>query len=240
MNFIKKFFAKMSYKKLEKFYVKTNIKPVEMDLTGKKCLCLSPHADDESIGMGATLAKFAPNFDIVLLTNGVKGIKGLKPNKVIEIREKEFNSAMDIAGVKNRAFLSAQDKNLIDEFGLFKNISIADYDYIFIPNPFDQHPDHKAVGVLLKELLKIKDYKKGLKIAFYEVWSTLGVLTDYVDVNDFIETKKEMINQYQSQIAQKDYVYYITGLNQYRGMFKDKKYVEAFCSFEVSEFVKFV
>ncbi len=45
-----------------------------------------------------------------------------------------------------------------------------------------------------------------------------------------------MLACYKSQIATKDYEYYSLGLNQYRGMFKDKKFVEAFCVLNVSEF----
>ena len=47
-----------------------------------------------------------------------------------------------------------------------------------------------------------------------------------------------MINCYKSQISQKNYEYYALGLNQYRGMFKDKEYVEAFCILGINEFKK--
>ena len=45
-----------------------------------------------------------------------------------------------------------------------------------------------------------------------------------------------MINCYQSQTSQKKYEYYALGLNQYRGMFKDKNFVEAFCILNVNDY----
>ena len=237
---IKKFlFKKLNYK-FSKINATLNLKPVELNLTeNDKCLCLCPHADDESIGMGGLLSLCPKNFDVILLTDGRKGIKDLSIDEVIKTREEEFSCAMKNSGVEHFSFLNAQDKKLTDAFDLFKKISLENYNYIFVPNIIDQHPDHKAVSLLLNMLLKSgAKVKKDLKICFYEVWSTLGFVNAFVDISDVIETKKAMINCYKSQIAQKDYEYHAIGLNQYRGMFKDKKYVEAFCVMSMEEFKK--
>lgn len=237
---IKKLLFKNLVYKFSKLTASINLKPKEFALgEGQKALCLCPHADDESIGMGGVLSLFAKNFDVILLTDGRKGIKDLSTEEVIKKREDEFECAMQVAGINEYTFLHAEDKQLLDNFDIFKTINIEKYDYIFIPNIIDQHPDHKAVGLLLKKLLEsgVK-IKPDLKICFYEVWSTLGFVNAYVDITEVIEKKKAMINCYKSQTAQKDYEYHALGLNQYRGMFKDKKYVEAFCILEIEEFKK--
>lgn len=236
---IKRFlFKKLAYK-FSKLTASINLKPKELVLEEKKCLCLSPHADDESIGMGGVLSLFAKNFEVVLLADGRKGIKYLPAEEVIKIREDEFACAMKVAGIEEYQFLHAQDKKLSDSFDLFKTIDISKYDYIFVPNIIDQHPDHKAVSLLLKKLLEsgVKS-NPNLQICLYEVWSALGFVNAYVDISGNIESKKAMINCYKSQTAQKDYEYHALGLNQYRGMFKDKKYVEAFCILDVTDFLK--
>lgn len=218
-----------------------NLKPIELDLKeGQKCLCLVPHADDESIGMGGLLSLYPKLFDVVLLTDGRKGIKDVPAEEAVKSREEEFKCALEAAGgVNSYKFLHTEDKKLLDNFDLFKTIDISQYDYIFVPNIIDQHPDHKAVSLLLKRLLESgAQAKSDLKICFYEVWSTLGLVNAFVDISEKIEVKKAMINCYKSQIAQKDYEYHALGLNQYRGMLKDKKYVEAFCVFEVNDFLK--
>lgn len=240
MNLIKKFlFKKLSYN-FAKLSASINLKPKELVLKeGQKCLCLSPHADDESIGMGGFLSIYSSNFDVILLADGRKGVKNLPIEEVIKLREEEFKNAMKIAGISEYKFLRAEDKKLVENFDLFKTINLEQYDYIFIPNILDQHPDHKAVSILLKKLLDSgTKVKQDLQICFYEVWSTLGFVNAFVDISDVVEKKKSMINCYQSQTAQKDYEYYALGLNQYRGMFKDKKYVEAFCLLNVDEFKK--
>lgn len=227
--------------KFSKLASTINLKPSELVLSqDSKCLCLVPHADDESIGMGGLLSIYPKLFDIVLLTDGRKGIKDVSTEDAINIREDEFKCALETAGgVNSYKFLRAEDKKLLDNFDLFKTIDISSYDYIFVPNIIDQHPDHKAVSLLLKRLLKSgAKIKSDLKICFYEVWSTLGLVNAFVDISDVIETKKTMINCYKSQTSQKDYEYHALGLNQYRGMLKDKKYVEAFCVLSTDDFLK--
>lgn len=241
LNFIKnKLFKSLSYK-FAAITSSINLKPVEFKLhKGQHCLCLSPHADDESIGMGGLLSLYPKNFDIVLLTNGKKGIKDLPEEEVIKIRENEFKCSMKIAGIDEYKFIRAQDKHLLEAFELFKTIDLSKYDFIFVPNIIDQHPDHKAVSLLLNKLLESGvSAKPDLKICFYEVWSTLGFVNTYVDISEIIENKKEMINCYKSQTSQKNYEYHALGLNQYRGMLKDKKYVEAFFVLNLLDFNKF-
>lgn len=225
--------------KFSKLASTINLKPTELILENTKCLCLVPHADDESIGMGGLLSIYSKLFDVVLLTDGRKGIKDVSTADAVKIREEEFKCALTAGGVNSYKFLRAEDKKLLDNFDLFKTIDISNYDYIFVPNIIDQHPDHKAVSLLLKRLLESgTKIKSDLKICFYEVWSTLGLVNAFVDISDVIETKKAMINCYKSQIAQKDYEYHALGLNQYRGMLKDKKYVEAFCVLSADDFLK--
>jgi LmbE family N-acetylglucosaminyl deacetylase len=226
--------------KFSKLMALINLKPKEFNMApNTKCLCLAPHADDESIAMGGLLSLYPENFELILLTDGRKGVKDLPVEDTIKLREEEFKTAMKIAGIKEYKFLHAPDKKLLASYDLFQAINLEKYDYIFLPNIIDQHPDHKAVSLLLQRLLDsgVK-IKPELKICFYEVWSTLGFVNAYVDISEVIEAKKAMINSYKSQTEQKNYEYHALGLNQFRGMFKDKKYVEAFCIFEPDEFKK--
>jgi len=237
---IKKFLFKNISYKFAKLGASINLKPKEFSIAqGEKCLCLCPHPDDESIGMGGVLKLFSENFDVILLTDGRKGIKGISEDEVVEKRAEEFKCAMEIANVKEHSQLKITDKKLLENFDEFNKINFVKYDYIFVPNIIDQHPDHKAVSLLLNRVIELgAKVKPNLQICFYEVWSTLGLVNAFVDISEVIESKKEMINCYKSQTAQKDYEYHALGLNQYRGMFKDKKYVEAFCILSVKEFQK--
>ncbi len=236
---IKKFLFKKSLFNFSKITASINLKPEEFALKeNERALCLAPHADDESIGMGGMLALNAKNFDVILLTDGRKGVKNLAAEEVIKIRKNEFENAMKIAKISNYSYLDCEDKKLLWQEEKFKEFDLSGYDYIFIPNLIDQHPDHKAVAINLNKLLKLKKHKNTLKICFYEVWSTLSLVNSFVDITDVISTKKEMIAAYNSQTSQKNYEYHALGLNQYRGMLKDKKYVEAFCMVDTDDFNK--
>lgn len=237
---IKKALFKNLVFKFNKLSSLINLKPREFQIKeGTKCLCLSPHADDESIGMGGLLSMYPDNFDVVLLTDGRKGVKDLSEDEVIRIREAEFRDAMTAAKIQNYIFLKICDKQLLDSFEIFKKLKISDYDYIFLPNIVDQHPDHKAVSLLLRRFLdETAKIKPDLKICFYEVWSPLAFVNGFVDISDAVEKKREMIAAYKSQTAQKNYEYHALGLNQYRGMLKDRKFVEAFCILDVEDFKK--
>ena len=59
-----------------KSYLSVNYTPKRFEIPENvKCLCLAPHQDDETIGMGGTLARYNKNFKVLCLTNGAKGIK---------------------------------------------------------------------------------------------------------------------------------------------------------------------
>lgn len=236
---IKKILFKKNLYNFSKALASINLKPKEFQIKeGEKALCLAPHADDESIGMGGVLALYPDKFDVILLTDGRKGIKDAPVEDVIKTRKNEFTQAMKVAKIQNYKFLDCRDKNLLWSEDKFKEIEISNYDYIFIPNIIDQHPDHKAVAINLSKILEIKKYKPNLKICFYEVWSALSLVNGFVDISDVVEIKKQMIASYPSQTSQKNYEYHALGLNQYRGMLKDKKYVEAFCIVETNDFNK--
>jgi len=239
---IKKIIKKISFHRqleiVKRLYQNiNNIYPQELVLKSTdKCLVLSPHADDESIGCGGLILKKTGIFDVVCITDGRNGDLLRTIYEVIEERRVEFESAMQKANIDSYYFLDIEDGNLINNYDVFKTIEIKEYDYIFLPNFFDQHSDHKAVTSLLKKLLREKTYKPNMKIVFYEVWGTLALPNAFVDITDIIEEKRALINIYKSQIKFINYAEKIVSLNKYRGISVGKEYIEAFCVLDIKEF----
>ena len=201
---------------------------------GDNILILAPHADDESIGCGGLMLKHSNCISVICLTDGSEGDPSIEKSELIEIRKKEFENAMSFAKIKKYSSLEIQDGTLKKEFDVFKKIDIESYNYIFVPNILDQHPDHKAVCVNLSKLLKSK--KSKAKICLYEVWNALSVPNVYIDITDNAEYKYELINKYKSQIKNIDYQNRALSLNNYRGMSVGCKYAEVYTMLSISEF----
>ncbi len=241
-NILKNIIFKHLISHVYRIYFSINLPPKEFKIEeDTKCLILAPHSDDETIGCGGLLLKHPEIFDVYCLTNGFRGIIGneLTYEEKIATRRNEFFSVMDKLGVNYYQFFDdVDDKRLIMRYDKFKKINISQYDYIFIPNILDQHRDHKSVSILLNELLKERPYKKNLKIFMYEVWSALAVPNVFIDIEDVIDKKIELIEMYKSQIQTRDYVNKIRSLNSYRALSVQKEYVETYTRLDVNDFKK--
>jgi len=177
-----------------------------------RILVLAPHPDDESIGCGGLLLKFRGQCDVVVLTDGrYGGLSGQSEIDIITSRKLEFEKAMVYAGVKKWFFLGAEDGKLNENFAKFSALNINGYDAIFVPAPGENHPDHACVYEFLLSL------KAQARIFAYEVWSALANPSHYLDISEVVEGKKKLINCYESQTAQVDYVSKAIGLNCFRG-----------------------
>jgi LmbE family N-acetylglucosaminyl deacetylase len=192
-----------------------------------RLLLLSPHPDDECIACGGLLLKHGGKCDIVLLTDGRHGDDGMEPAQTAVVRKKEFENIIRELKVNSYRCLEIEDLHLIENFNLFKDIDVTDYNYILMPAPHDNHPDHRAVSMLFNKLVKLRKMTQ-IKVVYYEVWSALPAPTHYIDISDTAERKRELINMYQSQVQHIDYASRILGLNHYRGMLHNIAYEEDF------------
>lgn len=238
-KYLKYFVLKNYTKKIKKIYSQKNViypKPLQIQLTDK-ILILAPHADDESIGCGGLLLKYPEQCKVVCLTDGRLSDPNVPMNELMRIRKEEFISAMNFTLIEDYQFLNIQDGNLLNEFDRFKEIDFESYDYIFIPNILDQHPDHKAVGIHLAKLLKSKNLKK-MKICIYEVWNALALPNSFIDISDISEKKKDMVSLYQSQTKHIDYQNRILSLNNYRGMSVGVDYAEVYSCVSIDDFLE--
>jgi LmbE family N-acetylglucosaminyl deacetylase len=206
-----------------------------------RLLILAPHSDDESIGCGGLLASYPSQCEVVCLTDGARGDPNMSAHLLVETRESELADSMSLAGVHAFRYLGIPDQSLTDAYTRFSSLSIGNIDVIFIPNFLDQHPDHKAVTWLLQRLLRDKEYKPSLQVAFYEVWGTLPVWNAFVNLDDQLRVKKKaMIDCFISQTKQIDYAHRIDCLHVYRGISVGKPAVEAYLVLNVEDFLKIV
>ena len=109
-----------------------------------------------------------------------------------------------------------------------------------MPNLIDQHKDHKAVSVLLHRLLKERKFKPELQIAFFEVWSPLSFVNKCINISDYVDNKRVMLEKHSSQLSQRSYYEAALALSQYRGLAKETGYAEAFLVMDVKEFMTLI
>jgi LmbE family N-acetylglucosaminyl deacetylase len=219
-------------------YFKLNLKPVKLDLATKKGIVLAPHPDDESIGMGGTLALYSKNLDVICVSSGQKVKNKNSSNEGVNSRKKELENALTLAGVETFVCLDIPDQEILTHYECFKTLNFSDVDIIFLPNLLDQHPDHKALAWHLSRYIKDfpKKVKPTLQIAFYEVWNALALPNAFVDISSVADTKRAMINAHASQEVSKAYADKMLGLNAYRGLLKNVDYAEVFSVVDIQTF----
>jgi len=115
------------------------------------------HPDDESFGMGGTLARYASQgaaVYLILATRGEAGIPGTDPRCAGEIREAEARAACQVLGVQGPTFLGFMDGGLTavpDEVAVARLVQELrqqrpDIVLTFGPAGVSGHPDHVAVS----------------------------------------------------------------------------------------------
>jgi len=207
--------------------VRTISKPLIIN-PDDKCLIIAPHPDDETLGCGGLLIKHSNNCTVVVLTDGSKFQKG-NSEQIKKMRWEELKSAMEFAKIKDYKNLMIRDKTLAKNLRKLKSLHLKKYDYVFVPNEYENHIDHKCILAKVKALLR---FHPKTKIICYEVWSPISNPDLYFDISDVINQKTEMIMLYKSQQEKNNYAEKITALNNYRGLAKRKDYMEAYVSVE--------
>lgn len=194
-----------------------------------RILIVAPHPDDETIGCGGILALYSSQCDVLLLTDGRLGKpegSDYSEEKTAAVRQVEFETVMDYFHVRGHRELHIPDGKLGSRADVVAVIDLCEYDYIFVPNRNERHPDHKAAYEILKKLHKEQN-AKGVLVE-YEVWSPLIAANRFLDISKVMDSKIAGLVKYESQIASIDYEALARGLNMYRGAPHHVAYCEAY------------
>lgn len=120
----------------------------------KNILVIAPHADDEILGCGATMAKHIRNNDnvyVAIMTNASKGAPELFSRQDVENIRQEARNAHSLLGVKDTFFYDFPAPKL-EQFPQYKIsneistlIKDLNIDILYIPHKGDLHMDHGAI-----------------------------------------------------------------------------------------------
>lgn len=198
-----------------------------------RILIVAPHPDDETIGCGGILTFFGSQCDVLLLTDGRKGKSSTgnqTDEEIITIRKAEFEAVMSFFGVRNYKELNICDSQLKANEKKVFDYNLKEYDYIFVPNRNERHPDHKAAFEILRKMQRLQKTKA--EFMEYEVWSPIISANRFLDISEAMNNKIGGLLKYESQISELDYEALTKGLNAYRGAPHHVEYCEAFYSDE--------
>jgi LmbE family N-acetylglucosaminyl deacetylase len=185
-----------------------------------KVIVVAPHADDEIIGCGATIAKHIKNGDevyIIIATNASKGAPELYNEELIERTRNEALNAHNFIGITKTYFLEfpAPALNAFPEYKI--SIEISNFfnkiqpKILYLPHPGDIHQDHKAIyraslvaarpqGSYIIE--KIYCYETLSETEWTPIQERPFVPNHFVDVTDTFEFKCKAMSYFKSQIKE--------------------------------------
>ena len=187
-----------------------------------RILVVSPHADDETIGMGGSMARYArEGHDVtvaVMTGHGEEGPHPLWPPSTWETIRAEARDAYAILGVKEIIFEEIPAVLVADQ-PIWKLNQITENvvnrvrpDILYVPFPFDLHKDHREIfhsfsvawrpnvetGHTIRE---IYTYETLSETHWNFPYVEAGFIPNvWIDISEFLETKVEALKCFRTQM----------------------------------------
>jgi len=183
-------------------------------------LIFAPHADDETFGMGGTIALATARgiqVELVVVTDGALGGSGDRAT-LIATRQAEANAAAAILGIKQVHFLGQPDRGLRNDPGLQQQVAAlirrTQARCVFFPGPCELHPDHRSCSLLIWDSCRLID-DSGLVLVSYEI-TLQNPVNCLVDITATRDVKDKALQVYLSQLGENNYADIVKGLNVLR------------------------
>ena len=223
------------------------------NVTKKKgcVLVFCAHPDDEVIGVGGTLKKFADEgvrTVVVIFTGGEKSNALYKKERLIEIRHKETMAAAKVLKISEVINLGLNDMHLSKDVELESNLKrIKDIILKEKPSKIFTHAiddvlyqDHKAVHDSVFKIVKnlnkehkVNKSEQKFSLYTFNVWTLNFRKRDtpklVIDISNEFEFKLDALKKFKSQKLALIQLYpFIYGRAIFAGWKHDAKYVEEF------------
>jgi N-acetylglucosamine malate deacetylase 1 len=209
-------------------------------------LVICAHPDDESLGLGGTLALHASQGDTVNVLMFATGQYGRDESKKgVSERQKQGEKAFKILGVKNSQFLNYDDQKLeiVPLTKLTKSIESAikkwKVNIIYTHYWGDINQDHRRVYEATLIASKPRLHSTIKQVICYETPSSTDITYGsngftpnyFVDIKKFINKKNKAIIQYKKEILAFPHARSIEAINnraKFWGSIVNLEYAEAF------------
>ncbi|MDP2749360.1 MAG: PIG-L deacetylase family protein [Nanoarchaeota archaeon] len=175
-------------------------------------LVFCAHPDDEVLGVGSTIAKYAKegyHITTVIFSYGESSHPWLQRKITVQTRVKESNSASSILGCAETLFLGLKEGQFLKQLNQRKAayrikelIKEKKPVKIFVHSIDDPHPDHKAMNKVILHLVA----KSGIRTEVYtfDIWNPLNIRNRnlpllVVDVSETYRVKARALQKFKSQ-----------------------------------------
>jgi len=186
-----------------------------------KVLVIAPHADDETLGLGGTIARYVDEghaVTVAILTGPGEGRHPIIPNESWDLVRLEARRAMTVLGVTDLIFENLPAVLVADQPHWELNrltssvLERVEPDVLFVPFLLDVHRDHRELFHSLSVAWRPSNTcGRAIKqIYTYEVVSEThwnfasvegGFLPNvYIDISGYLDKKLEALACYESQV----------------------------------------
>lgn len=184
----------------------------------KKILVVAPHADDEVLGVGGTIARNVAEGNEVFVCVVTHGEEPLFSREMTEQVREETIKAHKLLGIKKTYFLE-YPAVMLEQIERYKlNGSIMDVlqevepDEVYIPHIGDMQKDHQIVNEAVMVAVRPKYAHKVHAVYAYETlseteWNIPNTVnafipTVYQDISKFLENKKQALACFTTQVSE--------------------------------------
>jgi len=196
---------------------KNNKSKNRVNTPSRNILVICAHSDDQVLGPGGTMAKYAAqgyNVYTLIFTYGEVSHPHYQFKHIAKTRVQESRDADAIIGGKGVFFFGAKDGKIIESIREKKKIPLLKRiiknhspEKIFTHSIDDPLPDHRAVRSLVLEAYDYLNKKEGLKSEVYsfDVWNLWNIRKRkepklVVDIGDTFHKKIKALHAFKSQI----------------------------------------
>ena len=184
----------------------------------KRILVVAPHPDDETLGVGGTIAKYSAQGDEVFVLMVSGHLPPIYSRKAYEETVSEAYSAFSVLGVEKSEFLEIPATMIGDQplhevnARISKVVNDFNPHIVLCPYP-DRHIDHRLVFDSVMVATRPVGVGKDIEIvAAYETlsethWNAPHIEPNFtpnwvVDISDHISKKLNALECYKSQISE--------------------------------------
>ncbi len=220
------------------------------ELNEQTVLILAPHVDDETIGLGGTIAKYKDQVNpatihVCFMTDGAGSVSDASKDKLIAQRKQEAEQVKQLFNIDQLHFLDEPDGNLtnnkVTQNKLDDLITQINPDIIYCTTHVDCHPDHIAAGDILASTMEkhLEQNQETPLIRAYEINTAIpkNFINTVVDITKYFDLKTNATEIFQSQAIDFDGLLKISEYQVQLTSHPNVKYVEVFRTYTAEEWI---